>query len=54
MGREIVAVAGRIDRDAENALAAEAFAKAQAEAGEDELEGGVVDSAVEEEIDLRD
>ena len=50
VGREIVAVAGRIDREEENALAAEALAKAQAEAEE----GEVVDLTTQEEIDLRD
>ncbi len=54
VGREIVAVAGRIDREAMNAAAAEAAAKAEAEAGEAAADAlhEALDKA--DEIDLRD
>lgn len=58
VGREIVAVAGRIDREALNAAAAEAAALKEAElveAGEgDDDEGDVIIDLQEGDVDLRD
>ena len=54
VGREIVAVAGRIDREALTAEAAEAAALKEAEAAEEIIDGETVIDLQEDEIDLRD
>ena len=54
VGREIVAVAGRIDREALNAAAAEAAALKEAEAEEESADGETIIDLQEGEIDLRD